>query len=76
MADFSISLTVPDNKVTELVAAMRWHYGEKSEGVEYSQAELRGLLKTSVENSLKNIFTRHKVYLRDQGALKDDLSLT
>lgn len=80
MADFSISLTVPDNKVTELVAALRWHWGQVDDGAgglrDRTQGELKGKLKESVEGSVKNIFTRHKKHLRDQGALNDDLALT
>ena len=30
MADFSVVITVADDKVAELVAALRWHWGQKS----------------------------------------------
>jgi len=82
MADFSVSITVPDAKVNELVAALRWAWGPKTpaEGetpaVEYTPAELRAVFKTKVENSLKDIYKRHKEYLRNQQAVDTDLPVT
>jgi hypothetical protein len=76
MADFSVTLTVPNDKVNDLVAALRWHWGEKSPGVEYTQNELRAKLKTSVESSLHDIFRRHKEHLRAQTPIDATLGLT
>lgn len=76
MANFSISLTVPDDKVTELVEALCWHWGQKSPGVEYTTAELRAKLKASVEDSLKGIFLRHKEHLRNSQAVSGNIAIT
>ena len=76
MADFSVALTVPDDKVTELAAALRWHWGQKSPGVEYTQAELRAKLKSSVEDSIRGIFLRHKEHLRNSQAVSGDIAIT
>ena len=71
MADFSIALTVPDNRVTELVAAMNWAWGyDGSPGNELkTAAQLKAEYKTRSVAALKDIFTRHQQYLRDQQAL-------
>jgi len=75
MADFTIPLTVPDNKVAELVAALRWHW-PAPEGTEFTNAQLRAKLKASVESSIRDIFTRHKEYLRAQTEIDNTLDLT
>ena len=76
MADFSVPLTVPDDKVAGLVAALRWHWGQKSEGVEYTNAELRAKLKASVEASLRDIYKRHLEHLRAQTPVDDTIGIT
>ena len=81
MADFSVPVNIPDGKVTELVAALQWHWGPASDDgqgnvVQYTPAQLRAKLKESVENSLKDIFTRHKQHLRAQAEIDDTLEVS
>lgn len=76
MADFSVSLTVPDAKVAELVNALRWAWGPKEDGTDKSAAELRAEFKTRSENALKDIFKRHKEYLRSQTPVDDVIDVT
>ena len=75
MADFSVSITVPNEKRSELVEALRWHWGPNEDDSEKSVSELRAALKTSVESSLRDIFIRHKRYLRDQQEIDGSLEL-
>jgi hypothetical protein len=73
MADYTLTVTIPDNKQTEFIAALRWHFGKKEDGNEYSASELRAKLKESLQNSMSDIFKRYKVYLRDQTIIDGDL---
>ena len=78
MADFSVSLTVEDAKVNDLLDALRWHWGPKSIDpvVEYTTAELKAKLKTSVERSVKDIYKRHKEFVRSQQAIDHTIEVT
>lgn len=63
MADFSISLTVPDGKAADLLAAINWKLGRNMNGT-----EARAWLKTTVEAQLKSIYMEHQRFLRNQQA--------
>lgn len=80
MADFSIPLTVPDNKTTELVDALRWKFFHASMTPEdYAQitpAQLRARLKEQNENFLKAAFIEHKRWLASQAASNDSIDIT
>ena len=79
MADFSVSITVPDGKATELLDAINWHVGRVDENGNpdpMTAAEARAWLKEATENSLRGIFTRHKKHLRDQQAIDDAIDIT
>lgn len=76
MADYSVSITVPDGKTAELVDALRWHYGQKEDGSEYSAAELKTKLDDGFRQALADIYLRHKRYLKTQEAVDGDLSVT
>lgn len=79
MADFSISLTVPDAKLAELVDALRWKFFHTSMKPEdYAQvtpAQLRAKLKEQNENFLKDAFIEHKRWLAAQ-AQTDTIEIT
>lgn len=79
MADFSVSLTVPDAKVAELLDAINWHVDRRDDAGNpnpMTGPEARAWLKASVESSLKGIFTRHKEHLRAQQAVDDAIDIT
>jgi hypothetical protein len=65
MAVFDIPITVPDDKVSELVDALNWAWVDEENG-EMNGAELRAELKRRVEQDLQRIYKRHQQYLRDQ----------
>lgn len=84
MGKITIVLTYPDAKQNELIAALRWHYGLKTQDaqgdpieppVEYTAAELLQLIREGHARGLRDIYKRHRKFLRDQGAL-DDLEVT
>lgn len=60
MADFSLSITVPDAKVTEFTEALRSYFGKKPDGSDYSLAELKALVQAETVRWLK---ARHKDHL-------------
>lgn len=79
MADFSVPLTVPDNKVTELLDAINWSVNRTDENGDpdpMTGTEARAWLKSSVEQSLRDIFKRHKEHLRAQQAIVDSIDIT
>lgn len=79
MADFSVSITVPDGKVTELLDAINWHVDRRDADGNpdpMTAQEARDWLKSSTENALRGIFKRHKEYLRSQQAVDDSIDIT
>lgn len=80
MADFSISITVPDAKVSELVAAMNWAWGYTGEvgspTAPRTGAQLRDEFKVRSVQALKDIHQRHQQYLREQQALAQAPNIT
>jgi len=80
MADFSITLTVPDDKISEFVDALNWAWGENDNGdgttTPKTGAELRAEFKQRSENALKDVFRRYKEHLRQQQAVDDDIDIT
>lgn len=79
MADFSVSITVPDGKAAELLDAINWHVDRRDENGDpdpMTSVEARAWLKDATERSLKGIFTRHKEYLRSQQAIDDSIDIT
>jgi len=63
MADFSFSLTIPDNRVNDLVDALRWKFGD--EGA--TAAQLKGMVKTMLIDDLKEINRDYKAHLANKG---------
>ena len=76
MANFNIPVKTPDAKDAQLVAALRWNYGTKDDGSDYTLLELLGLLSTGVRSGLKDVYVRHQRYLRDQTAIDEDFDPT
>lgn len=78
MADFSVPLTVPDAKVAELLDAINWSVNRLDENGNpdpMSGPEARAWLKASVQQSLRDIFRRHKEHLRAQKAIDDAIDI-
>ena len=76
MADFSVSITVPDEKTSELVDALRWAWGAKDDGEPKTPAELKAEFKTRSEAALKDVFKRHKEHLRAQSVIDTAIDVT
>ena len=65
MADFSIQLTVPDEKVTELVDALNWSWNDgEVPDVPLTGAEIKTELKSRIEMDLQRRFKTYKNHLR------------
>lgn len=59
MADFTVSTTIPDNKVTELVAALRDYFGKNTSvepPVDYTIAELKTLFANETKRQFRVIY--------------------
>lgn len=67
MADFTVPLTVPDAKVSELVAALNWKWSPDGQG-NMTPAELRAETKRRIELMLRNIYREHREWLAEQAA--------
>lgn len=68
MADFTITITVPDAKVTDLVEGLRSYFGKKDDGSDYSQAELKDLFADECRRRLGILY---KEYVKKQTAEPD-----
>lgn len=77
MAAFNLTITVPDNKVSELVDALNWHYAdEQGDANPETAGQLRARVESHTIQALKDIFKRHKEYLREQQAIDDQIAIT
>jgi len=80
MANFSVSLTVPNDKVGELVDALNWAWGEKDNGdgttTPKTAAELKAELKARSKKSLKDVYLRYKEHLRNIQSVEGDIDIT
>ena len=72
MADFTVTITVPDAKVADLQLALKDYFGTKEDGTDYSAAELKGLFAGEVRRRLGVLY---KEYLKKQTA-EPDLGVT
>lgn len=65
MADFTIPLTVPDDKVNDLIDALNWSFNDGEDPViPLTAAQLRDKLKARVQGDLERRFKEHRHYLR------------
>lgn len=82
MAAFNLNITVPDNKVSELVDALNWHYADEQpkdgngDPIPETAGQLRARVESHTIQALKDIFKRHKEYLREQQAIDDQIAIT
>ena len=71
-ADFYLSITITDNSVQDVVAALNWHYGQVEDPADSgiyrdrTGAELRALVNAGTIQAIKNIYVRHQRYLAEQ----------
>jgi len=70
MADFSIPITVPDDKVADLIDALNVEWGPPG-GPAMTPAELRAELKRRIEEQLKRVYRNHKRRQARQGYDQD-----
>jgi len=59
LADFSIPITVPDDKVADLIDALNAEWGPPG-GPAMTPAQLRAELKRLTEANLRRIYRNHK----------------
>jgi hypothetical protein len=60
MTDIVLTITIPDAKLADVLAALRWQFGAKPDGTQLSQAEIRAKLRESMASSVQDIYTRYK----------------
>lgn len=70
--DISIPVTIPDDRLNDAVAALRWKFGKKANGSDYTPNELRALWKGHVITELR---AWHRARL-ETVAQSDDLGTT
>jgi len=71
MADFSISITVPDDKISDLLDAIRREDGDGS----LTAAECKAVLKAHGEQWLRKVYRKHKQAIQD-AAGQNDIDIT
>ena len=65
MADFTIPITIPDEKLSTFIDALRRNYGANDDGSDKTPAELKVNVKTSVTRMLRKIYILHLQAERD-----------
>ena len=60
MAQLTININIPDEKMEEVVAALRYHHGKKPDGEEYTPLELRGRFQEDCVRLLKRHYRKYK----------------
>ena len=78
MADFSLSITIPDDKVAEMIDALNWNYGQLEEDGELrdrTAAELKALVNAGTVQALKDIYKRYQAYLLTQSPVDDIIDI-
>ena len=59
MADFTVTITVPDPKVADLQLALKDYFGTKADGTDYTAAELKALFGDEVRRRLKTLYVEY-----------------
>ena len=78
MADFSLTITVPDDKVADLVAAYNDRFPQKDQdgnAVVMDAAAVRALVKEKIMASMKSVYQSYKQEQAAQAA-SDDPGIT
>ena len=60
MATINISFTIPDDRVADYIAALRYRYGKKPDGTDWSSAELLVKLKADLASQLDKYYRQWK----------------
>jgi len=65
MADFTVPITIDDNDVADVVAALKWKWApafvdENGQQYDPTNTELRARLKSEVQRMLLNVTKQHK----------------
>ena len=82
MTDYNVAFTVPTDKNAELIDALRWHWGQIEDPVDSGNmrdrtpVELKAKIQEGLQNSIRDIFKRYKVHLRDQIVADTDIEIT
>lgn len=76
MALFRIDITIPDDKVQDLLAAYNWLAGG-SDGsapdTPVTAQTVRDQEKQRIINRMVHVYRQHKIWLKQQNATTDDL---
>ena len=82
MSDFTLNITIPDDKVTVMVAAMNWQYGQIEDPPgsgtyrDRTAGELKVFINAQTIQALKDIFTRYERYLHTQEPIPSPPDIT
>lgn len=76
MADFTITITIPNDKVQDLLAAYNWLAGG-SDGSDpdtpVTAQTVREQEKQRIINRMVHVYRQHKIWLKQKNATADDL---
>ena len=72
MADFTLPVTVPDDKVDTFMDALRWHYKMSNA----TPAELKTLATNELRANLKDVFKQYKKWYHANNPPSDEIDLT
>ena len=72
MADFSLPVTVPDDKVSEFLDALRWHYKMPTA----TPAQLRNKAAEDLRTDLIKMFKAYKRYQLEINPPSDEINIT
>lgn len=64
MADFTVTITVPDDKVTDLQNALRAHFGKNPDRSDKTPAELKASFDAEVKRVLRRIYSDYIIAQR------------
>lgn len=77
MAEFTITITVPNDKVDDLKAAFGWVYGGRVEGTTpATPAAIRAQFKDAIARRMRTVYRQHKIWLGNQDVPDTDLGET
>jgi len=76
MAILTLTITVPDNKVSGLQDAINWEMNNDPLNPDWTLAECRTALEIKVRNELKDLYVRHQKFLASEAAANNTIDIT
>jgi len=72
MTDFSLPVTIPDDKTSEFMSALRWHFRMNTA----TPAELKALATADLRADLIKIFKAYKRHIHETQPPSDEIEIT